>query len=286
MIKVQQFEHAADFLKNTHELLLQNEAENNLIIGLANRLNQDPSAYLSTPFFALVEEDNRIILAVLMTPPHNILISSFTDNHTAGLHALLDYLWQSGILVNGVNSSKIIAKQFSALWTNRATLISKIKMEEMIYRLDRVIVPHMPEGEFRKATMADYPLLKQWMPAFHYEALNEELPPEEINHLKERIKSQSVFVWEKEEVVSVAMKIRETENGATIGFVYTPPELRGNGYAKAIVATLSQHLLDSGYQFCSLYTNLANKTSNFIYQEIGFKPIFEAVDIRFSKELP
>jgi predicted GNAT family acetyltransferase len=198
---------------------------------------------------------------------------------------LSDYLWQSGILVNGVNSSRKVAKQFSAIWTDRATLTSKIKMEEMIYRLDQVIFPEMPDGLFRKATLTDFQLLANWMPAFHLEALNEPLPPDEINHLKERIQSQSVFVWEKEAVVSVAMKTRETENGATIGFVYTPPELRGNGYAKAVVASLSQHLLDIGFKFCSLYTNLANKTSNFIYQKIGYMPIFEAVDIRFSKEI-
>ena len=285
MLKVIQYEQASEFLEKCGDLLMQHEAENNLIIGLANRLKHNPSAYSSTPFFATVEEENKIILAALMTPPHNILLSNFTDEAINGLQGLSDYLWQSGIFVNGVNSVKKIAKQFSSLWADRATLTSKIKMEEMIYRLDRVIAPQIPEGIFRKANKADFQLLSNWMPAFHMEALNEPLPPEEINHLKERIHSQSVYVWVTKEIVSVAMKTRETPNGATIGFVYTPTELRGKGYAKAVVASLSQHLLDNGFQFCALYTNLANITSNFIYQKIGFVPIIEAVDIRFSKEI-
>ncbi len=285
MLKVIQYEQASEFLEKCGDLLMQHEAENNLIIGLANRLKHNPSAYSSTPFFSTVEEENKIILAALMTPPHNILLSNFTNDAIDALQELSDFLWQSGIIVNGVNSGKNIAKQFSSLWADRATLTSKIKMEEMIYRLDRVVAPKIPEGIFRKANIADFPLLSNWLPAFHKEALNEPLPSEEINHLKERIQSQSVYVWVTKEIVSVAMKTRETPNGATIGFVYTPTELRGKGYAKAVVASLSQHLLDNGFKFCTLYTNLANKTSNFIYQKIGFVPIIEAVDIRFSKEI-
>ena len=36
------------------------------------------------------------------------------------------------------------------------------------------------------------------------------------------------------------------------------------------MASLSQQLLDQGYQFCSLFTDAANPTSNKIYQKIGY----------------
>ncbi|MEO2005035.1 MAG: GNAT family N-acetyltransferase [Candidatus Poribacteria bacterium] len=48
------------------------------------------------------------------------------------------------------------------------------------------------------------------------------------------------------------------------------PELRGRGYASALVAKLSQHMLDSGFSFCVLYTDLANPRSNAIYEKIGY----------------
>jgi predicted GNAT family acetyltransferase len=70
--------------------------------------------------------------------------------------------------------------------------------------------------------------------------------------------------------------------GARIGPVYTPPELRGNGYATALVAAASQEQLDAGEPACFLGTDLANPTSNAIYQRIGYEWVCEAIDLRFE----
>ncbi|OZU86959.1 GNAT family N-acetyltransferase, partial [Virgibacillus indicus] len=42
------------------------------------------------------------------------------------------------------------------------------------------------------------------------------------------------------------------------------------GYATSTVAHLSQKILDEGFQFCSLYTDSTNPTSNSIYKKIGY----------------
>jgi hypothetical protein len=55
--------------------------------------------------------------------------------------------------------------------------------------------------------------------------------------------------------------------------VYTPPELRGRGYASACVAAASQEHLDAGRRWCFLFTDVENPTSNRIYQTIGYRPI-------------
>ena len=60
--------------------------------------------------------------------------------------------------------------------------------------------------------------------------------------------------------------------------MYTPPEQRGHGYASAATAALSQLLLERGRRFCFLFTDLANPTSNHIYQTIGYQPVCD-VDI-------
>jgi hypothetical protein len=64
--------------------------------------------------------------------------------------------------------------------------------------------------------------------------------------------------------------------------VYTPPELRGNGYATALTAEVSQRLLDGGRTFCFLYTDAANPTSNAIYERIGYRKVCEAAAIAFA----
>jgi predicted GNAT family acetyltransferase len=77
---------------------------------------------------------------------------------------------------------------------------------------------------------------------------------------------------------------RPTVNGIAIGPVYTPPQFRGKGYASSLVAKLSQHLLDQGRTFCTLFTDLANPTSNRIYQNIGYRPVCDYTVYRFNKK--
>jgi len=55
--------------------------------------------------------------------------------------------------------------------------------------------------------------------------------------------------------------------------VYTPLNLRGCGYASALVAGASQAQLDSGRTFVFLFTNIANPTANRIYQAIGYRHV-------------
>ena len=79
-------------------------------------------------------------------------------------------------------------------------------------------------------------------------------------------RERTLYLWEDGEVVSLAGVGGPTPNGIRIGPVYTPPESRRRGYASALVADVSQAELDAGRRFCFLFTDLANKTSNHIYE--------------------
>jgi predicted GNAT family acetyltransferase len=74
-----------------------------------------------------------------------------------------------------------------------------------------------------------------------------------------------------------------TPHGIRIGPVYTPPGQRGRGYASACVARLSQDMLDAGRTYCFLYTDLTNPTSNHIYQQIGYEPVCDVAEYRFTR---
>ena len=64
---------------------------------------------------------------------------------------------------------------------------------------------------------------------------------------------------------------------AWLGFrlmpIDTPPERREHGYATSCVHALSALLLSRGHEYCGLYTDLANPTSNSIYRKIGYTPV-------------
>lgn len=80
----------------------------------------------------------------------------------------------------------------------------------------------------------------------------------------------------------MAALARETWTGIAVNAVYTPPEERGRGYASACVAALSQHALDGGRDFCMLFTDATNATSNRIYERIGYRFVCDSEEWRFG----
>jgi predicted GNAT family acetyltransferase len=96
---------------------------------------------------------------------------------------------------------------------------------------------------------------------------------------EERITRGELFLWDDHGIpCSMAAWSGSTPNGVRIGYVYTPPRLRGRGYASACVAQASQRALDLGFRFCFLFTDLNNPTSNSIYQQIGYERVSDVVD--------
>lgn len=91
-----------------------------------------------------------------------------------------------------------------------------------------------------------------------------------------------LWLWVNQQPVAMAGSAQPTPHGIRISRVYTPSEHRRRGYATALVAQLSQHLLDSGRQFCFLFTDLANPTSNSIYRKIGYEGVCDYAEYRFT----
>lgn len=107
-------------------------------------------------------------------------------------------------------------------------------------------------------------------------------PVDAARKSEEEISKGALCLWEHEKPRSIAGAVAQTPHGVRIGYVYTPPEWRGRGYASACVAGLSQRVLDSGRRFCFLYTDLSNPTSNAIYQRIGYERVRDVIDYEFS----
>jgi predicted GNAT family acetyltransferase len=70
--------------------------------------------------------------------------------------------------------------------------------------------------------------------------------------------------------------------GASIVWVYTPPEQRSRGYASACVGDLTRRLLQEGRELCRISTDLTNRTTNKIYPALGYRPVCDRTRIDFS----
>ena len=291
---VQSHSSAAQFLARMEPLLLAQEARYSLMLGIALTVHRQPEYYgENTPYFAIVEDSKGVVAAASMTPPFGLIVYSERADCQPGLTAIARDLMSKGWSLPTVNGPEPICTYFAEIWTALNGIKAEVAVAERTFELRQVIHPTYSPGHMRPARMDDLELLTQWQVAFTIEALGGvETPNFEEAHkrMQMRIESGMIYVWEDNRegntgdntVVSLVGTTRPTAHGITIGPVYTPPHQRGKGYASSCVAAVSQRMLDSGRDFCTLFTDLANPTSNHIYQALGYRLVCDYTVYRFQ----
>ncbi len=282
---VERYATAAAFLDAAGDFLVEREAEHNLMFGICATLAADPG-YTSDPYLATISTAGRVVGAAIMTPPWNLVLSCTEDPDTLGdLAADLD---DRGIAIPGVTGPVEIAGRFAEIWGRAHDVTSGPKVAERAYRLERVVPPDGVPGTVRLATEDDRDLLVGWVDAFAVEALDRDDPEEAAAMVDRsfRTGTRTWYLWDDGGPVSVAAAGGPTPNGIRIGPVYTPPDRRRRGYASAVTAATSQAELDKGRRFIFLFTDLANPTSNAIYQAIGYEPVIDIDQLTFVPAEP
>ena len=272
--------NATAFLRNSQAWLEQEEATNSLILGLALRLVEEPQAWSNDLYLATVSDASRPSLAALMTPPYNLILAGEPEAAVA-IELLADDLIQKRWSVAGMMGPNRLVESFVSFWQRRKAGKARQGSSQRLYRLEEVIDPAYSPGRLRWAEEADAELVLQWMEGFREEATPEgpRLSPATAHG---RIAERSVFLWEDNGPACMAVKTRPTRHGVSVSWVYTPPERRRRGYASSCVASLSRQLLNAGFEYCTLFTNLNNPTSNHIYQQIGYRPLCDFLEVRFD----
>jgi len=236
------------------------------------------------PYFAVVRDGGgRVVAAALRTPPHNLILSAVDD--LDALPPLADDLSRSVADLPGVVGPQAPARRYAELWQERTGRAVRLEMAERIYRLSAVTPARPTAGALRRAGPGDREIVVEWLRAFALEALGQDEGKSDAAAIADYWlggQGRWLYLWDDGGPVSMAGASGETPNGIRVGAVYTPPELRRRGYASACVAALSQAQLDRGRRFCFLYTDLANPTSNKIYQAVGYEPVCDVDEYRFD----
>ncbi len=284
MIEIIPHTLASELISLSGSYLEQNESENNLPIGLAYRLAEDPYYYTSElPLLLSILEQGRVVGVVVMTPPKRIILSRIDTDIQTAIVPLVRHLRGIDVQIPGVVGPAAAAQAFAECWVEDMPGVSaNISRRMRVFEARSVVDLPLSPGKMRFARMDDRSLMAQWIVAFS-ETMGEPVNFEDAKNRAEKlIKDQQLYVWDNGGPVSIAGVSRPMRNGTTIGAVYTPPEHRGKGYATSCVLLLTKKLLSDGYSFCSLYTDLSNPTSNSIYIKIGYVPIGDALELDFS----
>lgn len=264
------------FLERAEAWLLQREDVHNLMLSLCYAraladVEEEPGV-----LYATVEEDDEIVGCVMRTPPHKVLVTELPmDAAPTVAEALVDRYDN----VPAVLGTEPVARAVAEAWVERVGGEWRPGMRQRLYRLDRVRPPEGVPGRMRLARPDDLELAVEWGHAFAEDAAIRFPSPRTA--VQRWIEGGALVVWEVEGAPrSIAVASGRTPHGVRVGYVYTPPEHRRSGYASACVASLSSRLLENdGYDFCVLYTDLDNPTSNSIYARVGYRPVQDVRDI-------
>lgn len=277
MFEIQSCETQQQFLAEAGVFLERRSVENNLIIGLCKdairRNEMEPWLLL------IIREQGDVIGAAIKTPQHKLLITRLI---ASAIPVVVDVLTKQAVDFPGVFGPAESAEDFAQAWSTSTGKSAKLTMGMGLYACDKVTSPARVPGSFRVAQDADVPWLVEWVRAFQTEVNTGDSLERVAEMVAARTTTQKLWIWDDNGPVSLAGYSRETEQGAAIVQVYTPPEFRQRGYASACVAALTQQLLDSGKSQCWLYADSANPTSNHIYQSIGYKLVSQSASWHFS----
>lgn len=286
-MELRRYDDVREFYARAEGFLVAHEAHHNLILGVCATLLRTPGYYEQPPYLATVEEGGEVVAAAVRTPPHNLVLSRTSSDEVLTLigrdaFALYDAL-------PGALAPADVSRPFAELWAGLSGQPYERGKAMRIFQLEAVEpVPQVP-GELRRATEADRELLLKWLLAFQEEAIGETDPSraedwaERAADARLRGEVPAAYFWVSGgEPVSLAGCGGPTPSGIRIGPVYTPPERRRKGYAGACVAALSGLLLERGYRYCFLFTDLANPTANHIYREIGYRPVCDVDEYLFT----
>jgi predicted GNAT family acetyltransferase len=281
------FADPAAFYQHAQAFLLAHEAEHCLALGICSTLIAQPDSSREVPYLAVVQAGDRVVAAAIRTPPHNLVLSLIADDALPqAVELLARDLYATYDTLPGAIGASAVSRAFAEHWHTVTGQSYRSKIKERIYRLEQVRPASGVSGSMRRASEADRELLARWVVEFDREALG----GNEIRDAREWVEMmltaspelRGLWLWENGPSVSMVGYGGQTPHGIRIGPVYTPPKQRGKGYASALTAGVSQTLLDGGRRFVFLFTDLANPTSNKIYQQIGYEPVCDVDVYEFS----
>lgn len=201
--------------------------------------------------------------------------------------AHLDTLWQAAVLASGrrilglAGPANQVARVLDALRPEPANL--QVDEVEMLYTLslDQLSVPAaLTSGALRGRPLDwhDLDQVVEWWVAYGIETLGEQ--DTAAARQQRRLGAESAIgearTWVLEEggrLVAMSSFNARIGEAVQIGGVYTPPALRGQGYARAAVAASLLSARSQGAHLATLFTGVHNLAAQRAYEALGFQVV-------------
>jgi predicted GNAT family acetyltransferase len=268
---------AAAYLERVGEFLRRRPVEHSVLLSVATAHQGEAVATAGANLWLWVEQGDEVVATAQHTPPHGAYLSTGPPE---AMQALAGALWLLRPGLPGVAGLGTAPAEFATEWSRLGGPPASPTMHLGVYAAETVSPPAGITGRFRLSTEADTSLLRRWVSQFVVES---GATPSGQDQVGPMVRAGRMFVWEVGGAVVSMAAVSAAEGGVSrVQYVYTPAAERNHGYASACVAALTARELATPGRTCMLYTDLANPTSNGIYQAIGYRRVGDAVDLRFG----
>lgn len=268
------------YAERVWDLLAASPAENTIALTVIQKVRAG-FRWSAEPMLFGWCDAGQVSGAVSMTPPYELLLAAVPDG---ALDELVAALRTQIVGVPGVNGETATVDRFAAAWIAGSPLRATTTVRLRLYALRTLLPPTQPPaGRPRRACVGDVDTAAAWFTAFQTEAgvHAADVEPD----VRDRIENGLLWLWEDSAgtVVSLAGRNRAAAGVARVGPVYTPPRHRRHGYGAAVTAACTSDALHRGADHVVLFTDLANPTSNTIYQHIGYRPVRDHKVVHFGE---
>lgn len=274
------FSDCQKFLEASESLLLEHEAESNLLweVGRSSARNQT----MLRPWVGwLVKSDEKSLLAALPSSTGYLILSG---GEPGACLPLARHLSKHGVSAKGVSGPESVSGSFAEAWLEVVGGFVVPGAELSFYlATTETELTGMMEGVFRQARSDEEAKLRAWAIDFGAESPRP-MDPSSLVALSERmLESGDLFVWEDgEELVAMGGFGRETPHGLVVNMIYVPPNRRGRGFAGALTTGLMAEATGRGKSFCCLYSEFRSSVRTNLYERIGFRLAGEFTERAFS----
>lgn len=280
-MRVVVYERVNDFYEKYKAFMLQKEAVMQLIF--ANVCAHSGEMSREESFFGACVGKHTTLL-FCNCQPFNLVVCSVTDDvDKEAVRELALYLIENKLEINGINANKEICDTFINVYTQHTGVALQETLAMDIMELRELNPIKLVKGTMRKARASDVHLIACWEVAFAKEALGEEqFVKDRIDRVRQKVDMGIIFLFENGDgkIVSMVDAARKLKKGIVFNDVYTPREERGKGYAQTNMFYVSQHFLNEGKEFCTLFVDKKNPISNRVYKKIGYEIVEDNYDYR------
>lgn len=286
------YETKEKFLEENLQILLEEEAKNETIIGI---ILEHDDIKVKNWLLGRIEEDGKVKAIFVVDDDKNGLLVYF-PNKKEVTSELISFLIDNIIELKINFEEIVIEREYLDIISKKYS--DKVNLEETkIHHTDTLKLDKLKEKydlDFGdklvklEEEVSDPKKLVSVVKEIYTDIYNrEDCTDEEALKIAKIYLRKGAYILtdEKEEkIYTQVVNVRKQINGSTIGAVITPKEFRGKGYAKKCLYAVCNELLKKN-KFIVLHVNIQNNSAISVYEKIGFEKIDELVTIKFKSKL-